>query len=166
MAQSVINLKSIGLLAVLCLVGCESDSLLIQPVATEPDLVGVRIAQAAEKASDALTSISAIEQQKSAVSPPQEDFSGAPPQLLQPITIRWTGPMDQISRTLASKAGLGFRTKGTVPPVPVTVSIDVYQQPLIHVLRDVGLQAGQRADLNVDAMSGVVEIRYAPVDKL
>jgi len=166
MAQPVINLKTLCLMAVLGLTACETDTFLVQPVATEPDLVGVRIAQAAEKASDALNSISAIEQQKSPAAPPQEDFSGAPPQMLQPVTIRWTGPIDQISRTLASKAGLGFRTKGRTPPVPVTVSLDVYQQPLIHVLRDIGLQAGQRADLNVDALGGVVEIRYAPFDKL
>ena len=160
------SLRFFALFGVLGLTACQGHGMMVQPVATEPDLVGVRIAQAAEKASDALNTISAIEQVKAPVSPPTEDFSGAPPQMLQPVTIRWTGPIEQISQTLAARAGMSFRTKGRTPPVPITVAVDVYQQPLIHVLRNVGLQAGQRADLNVDGMSGVVEIRYAPVDKL
>lgn len=159
-------MKGLCILAAVGLMGCQSEGMLVTPVATEPDLVGVRIAQAAEKAANALQTISTIEQQKSPASPPLEDFSGAPPHMLQPVTIRWTGPIDQIARTLATRAGLAFRTKGATPPVPVTVVVDAYQQPLIHVLRDIGLQAGQRADLNVDGLSGVVEIRYAPVEKL
>jgi defect in organelle trafficking protein DotD len=137
----------------------------VTPVATEPDIVTAKLEQAADKASHALDSIAGIEQQRAPASPPVEDYTGAPPNLVQPITIRWSGPIEQISKTLAARAGLRFRIKGSVPPVPVTVTVDVYQQPLIHVLRDIGLQAGQRADLAVDAQGGVVEIRYAPPDR-
>lgn len=137
----------------------------VTPVATEPDLVTAKLGQAADKASRALDGIAGIEQQRAPASPPVEDYTGAPPNLVQPVTIRWSGPIEQISKTLADRAGMRFRVKGSIPPVPLTVSVDVYQQPLIHVLRDIGLQAGQRADLAVDAQSGVVEIRYAPADR-
>jgi len=135
------------------------------PIATEPDLVGTRIAQSAEKASQALNTISAIEQQRSPV-PFVEDYSSAPSTMTQIISVNWTGPIEQITQTLASRAGLRFRTKGNPPPVPLTVVVDAYQQPLVEVLRDMGLQAGQRADITVDGQKGFVEIRYAPVDKI
>jgi len=154
----------ISLSALAWLAAC-GNSMTVTPVATEPDIVTVKLAAAADKASAALDSIAGIEQQKAGGVAPVEDYSNAPPNLAQPITIRWSGPIDEIAKTLADRAGLKFRTKGPKPPVPLTVSVDVYQQPLIHVLRDIGLQAGHRADLAVDAKSGIVEIRYASIDK-
>ncbi len=148
----------------LLLAACEHTAT-VTPVATEPDIVTAKLEQAADKASAALDSIAGIEQQRAAATPPVEDYSSAPANLMQPITIRWSGPIEQIGKTLADRAGLQFRTKGRVPPVPVTVTIDVYQQPLIHVLRNIGLQAGERADLAVDARGGVVELRYASIDR-
>ena len=134
------------------------------PVAAEPDIVTVKLAQAADKASQALDSIAGIEQMKSPA-PPPEDYSGAPPDLMQPITIRWSGPIEPITRTLAQRAGLKFHIKGNVPAVPLTVNVDVYEQPILHVLRDIGMQAGHRADVSVNAASGAVEVVYAPADK-
>ncbi|MGE3623388.1 MAG: DotD/TraH family lipoprotein [Bdellovibrionales bacterium] len=149
---------------VMLLAACDHGTT-VTPIAAEPDVVTAKLGAAADKASRALDSIASIEQQRAPVSPPIEDYAGAPQNLVQPVTIRWAGPIEQVSRSLAERAGLRFRVKGSVPPVPLTVSVDVYQQPLIHVLRDIGLQAGQRADLAVDAQSGVVEIRYASIDK-
>jgi len=152
-------LGSVALLA-----ACEQTTT-VAPVATEPDIVTAKLEAAADKASKALDSIASIQQQRKPASPPIEDYTAAPPNLMQPITIRWAGPIEQIAKTLADRAGMQFRVKGSMPPAPLTVSIDVYQEPLVHVLRDIGLQAGDRADLAVDARNGVVEIRYASIDK-
>ncbi|WP_301102362.1 DotD/TraH family lipoprotein [Propionivibrio sp.] len=149
----------------LSLAGCAGDAKVV-PLATEPDLVGTRIAQAAEKASSALNAISGIEQQRGPALPPVEDYSAAPPGLTQLITVKWTGPIEQIGQTLSSRAGFVFNTKGAQPPVPLTVAVDVYQKPLIEVLRDLGSQAGTRADVSVDAQNGVIELSYAAVDKI
>lgn len=155
--------RIMALLAGLAVAGCNSYS--TAPVATEPDLVGTRIAQSAEKASKALETISGIEQQRFPVAPP-DDFSAMPPNMTQPITVRWTGPVEQIVQTLAQRAGLRYNTRGKPPSVPITVAIDVYQQPLVEVLRSIGLQAGRRADVNLDGQTGVIEIRYAAADTL
>ncbi len=122
----------------------------VTPVAAEPDIVTVKLAQAADKASQALDSIAGIEQQKSPSGPPIEDYSNAPSNLTQPVTLRWSGPIETVVRALAERAGLKFRVKGNVPAVPLTVNVDVYEQPILHVLRDIGLQAGHRADVAVD----------------
>jgi defect-in-organelle-trafficking protein DotD len=148
----------------LLLAACEQTAT-VQPVATEPDIVTAKLAQAADKASNALDSIANIEQQRAPATPPMEDYNDVAPNLMQPITIRWSGPIEQITKTLSDRAGFQFRVKGRLPPTPLTVTIDVYQQPLIDVLRNIGLQAGDRADLAVDSHNGVVEIRYASIDK-
>ena len=138
----------------------------LPPVATEPDIVTAKLQMAADKASDALDTIARVDQMRAPASPPVENLAGAPPNLTQAISVRWSGPIEVLTKSLADRAGLRFRVKGSIPPVPLTVSVDVYQQPLIHVLQNIGLQAGQRADLAVDSQNGVIEIRYAPADKI
>lgn len=150
--------------ALLFLAGCESVTGGTRAIATEPDIVTVKLAQAADKASQALDSIAGIEQQKNPA-PPVENYANAPSNLMQPVSIRWSGPIDQVTKTMADRAGMRFRIKGNPPPVPLTVTVDAYQQPILHVLRDIGLQAGRRADIAVDGAGGAVELRYASVDQ-
>lgn len=149
-------------LAGVVLAGCAEP--LVKPVATEPDVVSERIAAASEKAARALNDVAAIEQVRTPL-PETPDYASAPRAMQQLITVKWTGPIEQMVQTLAARAGMSFRTKGQVPSVPLVVNVDVYQQPLIQVLQNVGLQAGRRADISIDARIGVIEIRYAPVEK-
>jgi defect-in-organelle-trafficking protein DotD len=165
--------------AALLLVGCSdlrdrwdsltsSDSSLPPKtgIATEPDIVSIKLAQAADKASKALDAIANIEQQKNSTTAPlQIDYANASPNIMQPVSLRWSGPIDQVSRVLAERAGMRFRTLGRAPEVPLVVNIDAYKQPILHVLRDIGLQAGTRADLSVNQNEGVVEVRYAAADQ-
>jgi len=155
-------------LGIFMLSGCgigDKSAPTVTPVATEPDIVTVKLAAAADKAAQALNSIAGIEQQRNPDIKPVDNYTGVPPNLMQPVTIRWSGPIEQITRTLAEHAGLSFRVKGNAPAVPLIVNLDVYQRPIIHVLRDIGYQAGHRADLKVDGAGGAVEIRYAPADQ-
>lgn len=147
------------------LAGCSQHAKVV-PVATEPDVVSLRIAQAAEKASKALNTISGIEQHRAPQLPAPVDYSTAPAELRELITVKWTGPIDQMLDSLARRAGMRFNRVGPQHPSPVIVSVDVYQKPLIEVLHDVGLQAGRRADVSVDSASSLVEIRYSPVDRI
>ena len=157
-SKFILMLGGLGLL-----VGC-SDTNTVIPVATEPDIVTVKLSQAADKASQALDSIAGIERYRTP-EPPPEDFSKAPSSLMQPVTLRWSGPMESVVQTLAERAGYKFHAKGNIPSAPLVVNVDVYQQPIMQVLHNIGLQAGHRADLSVDATSGVIEVRYAPADQ-
>lgn len=155
---------SMILLAGVVLSGCQHTETV--PVATEPDLVGTRIAQAAEKSAKALDTMSGIEQYREPQMPPPDDYSMAPPELKQSISVRWAGPMEQMVDALAQRAGMRVTRTGNPPSVPLLVTVDVYQKPLIEVLHSVGLQAGRRADLSVNSALGTIEIRYAPVDRI
>ncbi len=152
-------------LSVTAIIGCETlsskpDEYSPQLVA-EPDSVSAMLADAADKASNALQTLAAVEYQRGpaiASSP----IGDAPTELRRAITVNWVGPAEQITKTLADRASYNFTVVGVKPSIPVVVSIDVENKPVIEVLRDVGLQLGLRADVRVDADNRIVEIHYAP----
>ncbi len=126
-----------------------------------PDKVDAMLAQAADKAASSLETLAAVEQKRTpsaSIAP----VTGAPPELMRAITVNWIGPADQIINTLANRAGYKFQVLGEIPSTPVVVSIDVTNQPLIEVLRSVGLQLGARADVRVDSAAQRIELMYAP----
>ena len=63
---------------------------------------------------------------------------------------------------LADRASYGFQIVGNAPPVPIIVSINVENKPVIEVLRNIGLQLGVRADVTVDSERRMVEVHYGP----
>lgn len=159
------RLRVFGVLcvAVLGLSACADNSIGSRnpQVAAVPDKVSMMLADAADRSSNALQTLASIEQQRSpgvAVAP----ITGAPPELRRAITVNWVGPVEPILKTLADRASYGFQAYGQQPPVPVVVSIDAENKPVIEVLRSVGLQLGVRADVRVDGQSRMVEIHYAP----
>lgn len=133
------------------------------PALAAPDVVTLRLAEAAERAASALDNISRVEQaQKGA--PPAEDYSMAPAELQEPVSITWTGPAEQFLRTMSARIGYGFRSIGAPPPVPLTVRIDEYQQPLIKLIKSASLQLTGKADVVLDASRQTLELRYAPTE--
>jgi defect-in-organelle-trafficking protein DotD len=149
----------------LCLGACEPMPKRDPQVVTSPDKVSLMMAEAADKASNALETLAAVEQAKSpgvAVEP----IHNAPEELERAITVNWVGPPDQITKMLADRAGYDFLAVGNRPPVPIVVNIDVENEPVIDVLRDIGLQLGARGDIKVDSVRKIVEIHYSPVTGL
>ncbi|MEM9468871.1 MAG: DotD/TraH family lipoprotein [Pseudomonadota bacterium] len=131
-------------------------------VLASPDKVSLMLAEAADKASNALETLAAVEQERSpavAVQP----IHNAPPELNRSMTLSWVGPADQITKLLADRASYSFLTIGNAPPVPLIVDINVRNRPVIEILRDVGLQLGKRADIKVDATSEIIELHYSPI---
>lgn len=131
-----------------------------QIVATQ-DPVSARLADAAERASNALETLAAVEYARSpavAVSP----VADAPAELRRAVSFKWVGPVETLTKSLADRASYDFALLGNPPPVPLVISLNVENKPIIDVLRDIGLQLGQRADVKVDAQLRRVEIQFAP----
>ena len=155
-----------ALLTILALSGCSSsgptkfsgDS---PQLVADPDKVSLMLADAADRASRSLETLAAIENAK-VPGVAVEPIHNAPPELRRAITVNWVGPVEQITKTLADRASYGFNVLGAPPTIPVVVSIDSTNQPVIDVLRDIGLQLGVRGDIKVDASRKMVEINYAP----
>lgn len=131
-------------------------------IVASPDKATMMLAEAADRASVSIETLAAVEQSRSpgiAVAP----IGDAPPELRRAMTVNWVGPVEPIGKTLADRAGYGFTVVGDPPPVPVVVSLDIENTPVIDILRNLGLQLGTRADLKVDGARKIVEIHYAPV---
>jgi defect-in-organelle-trafficking protein DotD len=133
--------------------------------AVDPDPAALRMARAAEQATQALNKMSQIESFRTPM-PNDAGMNFGHPALQQPTTITWTGPIEQITRTLAEMSGFTFKTTGKAPPVPLVVNVNAYQQPIGAILRDIGFQAGRRADVIVDLTNQIINLRYAPTDGL
>lgn len=130
-------------------------------VVASPDNVSSMLADAADRAATALENLSAIEKARSpavAVAP----IAGAPMELRRAMTINWLGPVEPVAKTLAARAGYSFAVVGVAPPVPVVVSLDAENKPIIELLRDLGLQLGVRGDIRVDSGRRLVELYYPP----
>lgn len=131
-------------------------------IVASPDKATMMLAEAADRASVSLETLAAVEQSRSpgiAVAP----IGDAPAELRRAMTVNWVGPVEPIGKTLADRAGYGFVVVGEAPPVPIVVSLDIENTPVIDILRNLGLQLGQRADIKVDGSRRVVEVHYAPV---
>jgi len=131
-------------------------------VVASPDKVSLMLAEAADRASNSLETLAAIEQTKSpgvAVQP----IHNAPEELSRAMTITWVGPPEDLLRKLADRASYNFVALGNRPPVPLVVNTDVQNMPVIEILRDIGLQLGVRADVKVDSTRQIIELHYAPV---
>jgi defect-in-organelle-trafficking protein DotD len=132
-----------------------------QATAVEPDPATLRIAQAAEKASKALNKMSQIESFRT---PMPDDTNLIHPGMHKITSITWTGPIDQITRTLSELAGVNFRVIGKEPPLPLVVNVEAHNQEIGKILRDIGFQAGRRADIILNTATNTVDLRYAPTD--
>ena len=127
-----------------------------------PDKVSMMLAQAADRSSTALETLAAVEQKRT----PQASVApipNAPAELRRAVTVNWIGPADQITKMMADRAGYRFIPLGTAPAVPMVVSINVENKPVIDILRSIGLQLGTRADVRVDSDRRVIEMQYVSV---
>ena len=127
----------------------------------DQDASATMLADAADRASRALESLAAVEQVRTPSAASAAMIPQAPAELQKAVTFAWSGPVEPLARDLAAKAGYTFRTIGDVPVSPIIVTMNVYNQPMIEVLRDIGLQMGSRADLRLDANMRVVEVVYS-----
>ena len=130
-----------------------------QSVAWQPDPAGMRLAEAAERAEAALTALTRIRTAE-APPPPTGIPADVSPELRRAVTLDWIGPVETLAEALAGRAGYRFVMGAAAPARPVMVSVSARDVPLIEVLRDIGLQAGNAATLAVDAGRRTVRLDW------
>lgn len=130
-------------------------------IVAAPDNVTAMLADAADRASTALETLASVEAARSS-SPGVAPVGDAPVELRRAVSVNWVGGVEQITKTLADRAGYTFTVVGAAPPSPVIVSLDVENKPVIEILRDIGLQIGMRGDIKVDSDQRLIEIHYPP----
>ena len=133
---------------------------LAPPAAARPNPAETRLAEAAERAEAALTMLARIRTAETSL-PVVELPLEVPVALRRPVTIDWIGPVETLAERLAAYAGYRFAVEGAGPSRPLIVAVEVRAAPVIEVLRDAGLQAGDAATLTVDAEERSVRLDWA-----
>lgn len=154
--------KTAFIIPVVLLAGCTTfggpDSKEVKP--TSASAIDQSIADAARDAADALKSMAEVERSRAGVS--AGTGKGALPSELQRTTnVSWIGPAAALLGELAGKLGYEFKSYGKDVPALSIVSIERKQMQIADILKEVGVQLGDRAKVVVNPSRKLIEIHYA-----
>ena len=165
-SHSFVSALAVASLAV-PLAGCVSwapeppaEDVAAQPYAAETRVPELRLVEAAERAERALASLARTVPASEAESR-MPRLDRLPEALRRPVTLDWTGPVETLAAELARRAGYRFSQAGRPPARPLIVAVEADGEPLIAVLRDLGVRAGGAATLTVDAARQTVLLDWA-----
>jgi defect-in-organelle-trafficking protein DotD len=76
------------------------------------------------------------------------------------VSLRWAGPIGGVIKRLAQRARWDFEEVGNAPVSKIPVFIDTKNQSIAQVLRNIGYQAGARADVIVNPSVPSLTVAY------
>lgn len=132
------------------------------PTQAAPDSTLVALDRSAAAVSNSITALAEVEQ--------YDRFKRVPNQprvyeqvadMTQVVTMPWDGPVEAAVRQLAQQAGYTLKVAGRPPVIPVLVQLTKEPATISDLMRNVGLQAGSRADVLVYPGQKIVELRYS-----
>jgi hypothetical protein len=80
----------------------------------------------------------------------------------QHVTIEYLGPAEVVSKLVAEAAGYEFRSYGKKPVISMYVSLSLKDQPLNDALKEIGMQTGESAMLEVYEEGKIIILNYNP----
>lgn len=121
------------------------------PPKAPPDPALSEIAQSARQIQDAWNVLGAIEKARDPNFPRYLDDYGDqyPEYLSKRMTLKWSGPIEPLLRMLSSEVVYPLDITGLSPPTPIIVFVDAKDERVGDIIRDVGYQAGSRANVRV-----------------
>jgi defect-in-organelle-trafficking protein DotD len=149
----------------LLLSGCAATPMMKKPPMNAPsDDASIKIAEAATSISHSMMAMARVEK----VILPKEtnNIVNIPSsyQLQTRATVDWNGPVEEVLERIAYASHFRLRTLGTPPSVPILVNLNIKDQSLAEILRNVDYQAGNKAMIHVYPDNQVIELRYAKFD--
>ncbi|HDS1082383.1 TPA: DotD/TraH family lipoprotein [Stenotrophomonas maltophilia] len=87
------------------------------------------------------------------------------PGLERMVTMPWNGPLEPAVMRLAAEGGYEFKLLGRQPAVGIVVQIGPEPATITDHLRNLGIQAGSRADIAIEPTAGgrrgIIAIEYS-----
>lgn len=163
------NKKLLLLFFTIFIVGCASSQFkkgitYKKPPYNRPsDDASIKLAEAADSVSDSMIRMARVEK---VITPPNKDNTLTIPNaynLQVRASVDWSGPIGELCLRIAKAAHFRLRVLGKEPAIPVLISLDVQDESLAEILRDIDYQAGKRAYIHVYPNSQVIELRYAKI---
>ena len=148
---------------VVLLAGCQSVTYKKPPINDPSDDANIKLAEAATSISDSMLEMAKVQK---VITPPLKDNTLTIPNsstLQTRASVDWSGPVEELTARIAKAAHYRMRVLGKEPAVPVLVSLDVQDQSLAEILRNIDYQAGKKATIHVYPNSLVIELRYAKI---
>lgn len=130
------------------------------PVAKTDEQAQAQIAEAATAVGQSLQELSAVQM---TVHPPKNFQKPFNPQAIgmgKMASISWTGPVQPLLRQIAKATQYHFRVIGRKPSLPVLVSLNINNQPIANILRNVMYQVIMKANIAVYPKRRIIELRY------
>jgi defect in organelle trafficking protein DotD len=156
--------KLVILLAVALFAGCSSSKIFKKPPANAPsEDATIKLAEAATSVSDSMLEMARVEKD---IYPSKKDNRLTIPNaynLQARASVDWSGPIEELASRIANSAHFRLRVLGKEPAIPVLISLNVKDESLAEILRNIDYQAGKKAYIRVYPNSQVVELRYAKI---
>lgn len=133
------------------------------PVNAPSDDATIKLAEAATSVSDSMLEMARVEK---VITPPTKDNTLTIPNaynLQARASVDWSGPIEELTLRIAKAAHFRLRVLGKEPAVPVLISLNIKDESLAEILRNIDYQAGKKAYIHVYPNSQVVELRYAKI---
>ena len=127
------------------------------------DDASIKLAEAANSVSDSMMKMARIEK---VITPPSKDNTLTIPNaynLQARASVDWSGPIAELTARVAKAAHFRLRILGKAPAIPILISLDVQDESLAEILRNIDYEAGKKAFIHVYPNSQVVELRYAKI---
>lgn len=126
-----------------------------------PDPVLVQLASAAQDVRTSLHRLADAEQfAKRHRLPGEHLVAPSIPGMHEPVTMPWHGRLETAVARLAQLSGYHLDVSGKPPAAPILVSLGPQPAPISRLLRNLGLQAGDQADVVVDPSTRTVSLVY------
>lgn len=133
------------------------------PINDPSDDATIKLAEAASSISDSMLEMAKVEK---VIYPSHKDNSLTIPNaynLQAKASVDWSGPIEELTERIAEAGHFRLRVLGRAPSVPVLVNLNIKDQSLAEILRNIDYQAGKKAYVHVYPNSQVVELRYAKI---
>lgn len=160
MSPKLHSVRLASLLSAVCAAGLLAGCVTPPTPATAHDAeVMAKLAAYSERASNSMARLAAIRSASAGVTV----APGVVPAGLEvPVSVSWSGPVDQLVQQIADVAGYEYGgTLGSIK-TPVLVSMAVTSHTAFNVLSDAAAQAGSAADIVVHPDTKKIFVKYPP----
>ena len=76
-------------------------------------------------------------------------------------SVDWSGPIEPLLKRIAKLAHYRLERIGHHPAIPILVTVSSQNTSLGYIIRDINLQAGEKANILVYPGIKTIELRYA-----
>ena len=146
------------------LAGCATQNLpdsVTPSINTRSDDASIRLAEAARSVSQSLNELKALEKASNPPISKPLPYPGSSGLENIVASVDWSGPIEPLLKRIAKLAHYRLERIGHHPAIPILVTVSSQNTSLGYIIRDINLQAGEKANILVYPGIKTIELRYA-----